>query len=139
LTDCGLQCVFQVYRGLLLPVANTWMLWSLFHKLDVRVTPHLVLAEAALLALCYLCAYCLRLRFMLVVPVQLVTVLLSATVAASTCGADGSPQRSVLCVAFVCALQLLLGLVLPLLVGHALDARRGRRFMPHVQAKRQQT
>lgn len=34
--------VFHMYRVIVLPVANTWMLWSLFNKLEFFPGPTLI-------------------------------------------------------------------------------------------------
>jgi hypothetical protein len=42
--------VFQMYRLVVLPVANTWMSWSLLHKLGITPGPLVVAATGAAVA-----------------------------------------------------------------------------------------
>ena len=127
-------CIFQIYRAMLLPIANTWMLWSLIHKIGLELSAFVLISEGVVLSMCYVLA--VKMRFMLNVPVQLVTVVFSASIAAGTCGPSHVPSRSVLCMCCITLMQLFLGVVLPMLLLCLLDMHSGRSFMPHVQAKR---
>ena len=127
-------CVFQVYRLLLLPFANTWMLWSLLHKLEIRLSDSVLLTQAALLISCF--AFSLRLQTPLLIPVQLLAVCFSATAAARVCPATATTAAVLSCMSGVMCLQLTLSVGMPLLLTRLIEARACRSFVPHVQAKR---
>lgn len=127
-------CVFQVYRTVLLPNANTWMLWSLTQKLGIEVTASMHIMQGALLCLCFIFAR--RVPFLLSVPVQLLTVVFSASTAVSMCGPLETDPNALVCMTAVTCMQLAVGLALPAVMLYFRDAHDNRSFMPHVQAKR---
>lgn len=128
-------CVFQVYRVFLLPFANTWMLWSLVNKLELQITLPMWLSQALLLGSCYLFSF--KLRFLLRVPVQLVTVCFSSSTAVRCCGGPSSSGSYALaCLCGIMWLQVVLGIIAPGLITHRLESSSCRSFVPHVQAKR---
>lgn len=128
--------VFQAYRLVVLPVANTWMSWSLLRKLGISPGPGVVTALAALFLL-FLLLGCTSIRFFLHAPLQLASVLLAASATTDVCSRLLAAPSGVRCMGVVSALQLSLGVVLPAVLSHTLDARYGaKRLLPHVQAKR---
>jgi hypothetical protein len=127
-------CVFQVYRVLLLPFANTWMLWSLVNKLEFEVTTSMWMLQGLLLAGCYMFAF--KMRSLLHVPVQLVTVCVAASTAVRCCTRPDSGGYGLLCMCGIMWLQIVLSIIVPGLIQHRLEATSCRSFVPHVQAKR---
>ena len=78
-----------------------------------------------------------QVRFFLHAPLQLASVLLAASATTDVCSRLLAAPSGVRCMGVVSALQLSLGVVLPAVLSHTLDARCGaRRSLPHVQAKR---
>jgi hypothetical protein len=125
--------VFQVYRVVVLPVANTWMSWSLLNKMDV--TPSYgVIALLGVLLMTFV-VLGVQVRFFLHAPLQLASVLFAATSTPDICGLFFESTSSLRCIGIVSALQLTLGLVLPSAMVYFLESRSGRCFMPHMQAK----
>lgn len=128
-------CVLQVYRVFLLPFANTWMLWSLVNKLEFEISLSMWLSQGLLLGSCYLFSF--RVRSLLRVPVQLVTVSFSSSTAVRCCGGPhNSGGFALACLCGVMWLQIVLGIVIPGLIIHRLEMSSCRSFVPHVQAKR---
>lgn len=127
-------CVFQVYRVFLLPFANTWMLWSLVKKLELKITLFMWVTQGLLLVGCYLCS--IKLRALLNVPVQLVTVCFSASTAVRCCS---HPEFGLVVLGCMCGImwmQIALSIVAPGLIMHMLESSTCRSFVPHVQARR---
>jgi hypothetical protein len=127
-------CIFQIYRVLLLPFANTWMLWSLISRLDLKVSNLMLAGQAAAATACLLLS--VRLRALLHVPVQLLTVCCAASAAARLCGPPQSRALMAACMGGVLSTQLLVSLAAPILLTVTLDSGSFRSFVPHVQAKR---
>ena len=127
-------CIFQLYRVFLLPFANTWMLYSLLEKLEVSISLSTCGIEGALVACC--CAIPARMRTLLHVPIQLISVSFTASVASKLCPASGSLTVLSICMGSVLSLQLALTMVLPVLLAVSFEAGSCRSFVPHVQAKR---
>lgn len=129
-------CVFQIYRTVLLPFANTWMLWSLLLRMDVRVSAPALAAQLAAALACLLLS--VRLRALLHVPVQFLTVCCAASAAARLCAPPQPRAAMAACVGGVLSVQLAVSVAVPLLLTVTLDysgaARRSS--VPHVQAKR---
>lgn len=129
-----LLCAFQLYRVLLLPFANTWMLWSLLDKLAVPIPTALLASLAALLATCYRLS--MRHRALMHVPVQLVAMGLSAAGAARCCPAQRQGAVAVGCAGGTLAVQVALSALVPAVIAEMAQASAPRTFLPHVQAKR---
>jgi hypothetical protein len=129
-------CVFQVYRVFLLPSANTWMLWSLVKKLGFEITLSMWISQGLLLGSCYLFSF--KLRSLLRVPVQLVTLCFSSSTAVRCCGGSSSSVglNGLACTCGIMWLQIVLGIIAPVLIMHRLELSSCRSFVPHVQAKR---
>ncbi|KAL0023379.1 hypothetical protein WJX79_000175 [Trebouxia sp. C0005] len=72
--------MFSLYRMIVLPIANTWMSWSLLHKLQWDPTPPLLGGLGLIMTLFLFVG--LKVRFFLHAPLQLATVLLAAARAA---------------------------------------------------------
>jgi hypothetical protein len=130
----ALLCAFQLYRALLLPFVNTWMLWSLLGKLALPISNAFWFAQAALLAACL--ALSIPLRALLHVPVQLFAVCFSASTASRLCPAPASWAAAGACAGGVLALQLALSVAAPALIAASVQASPVRSFVPHVQVKR---
>jgi hypothetical protein len=126
-------CIFQVYRVVLLPFANTWMLWSLIIKLQLTVSDGLWLTQAILLISCFFLS--LRVRALLHVPVQLVTVCFSASTAARMCSTSGAAPV-MLCMSSVMLMLMVFSVAVPIVITYSIKVNALRRFVPHVQAKR---
>ena len=127
-------CIFQLYRVFLLPFANTWMLYSLIDKLQVSISSGMCMLQGFLLGSCFFLS--IRMRALLHVPVQLVSVCFSASVASKVCPASGTLPMVTLCMSSVLSLQLALGVAVPMLISFSCEAGSCRSFVPHVQAKR---
>ncbi|KAF6257539.1 hypothetical protein COO60DRAFT_1523258 [Scenedesmus sp. NREL 46B-D3] len=126
--------VFQAYRVVVLPVANTWMSWSLLNKMSVTPSWGVVAVLGLILLACI--AMGLQVRFFLHAPLQLASVLFAATSTPDICGAFFDSTSSLRCIGIISAVQLSLGLVLPSLMVYLLEGRSRRAFLPHMQAKR---
>jgi hypothetical protein len=124
----------QVYRVVVLPVANTWMSWSLLNKMDVTPSYGVIVLLGVLLMTFIILG--VQVRFFLHAPLQLASVLFAATSTPDICGMFFESTSSLRCIGIVSALQLTLGLVLPSVMVYFLESRSGRCFMPHMQAKR---
>lgn len=127
--------VFQAYRAVVLPVANTWMTWSLLDKVDL-VSPGYPLTALLGLATAACLIVGLQVRFFLHAPLQLASVLFAATSTREVCGPSVQPASSPRCMLLISALQLFLGFGLPGAIVWALEGRGGRVYMPHMQCKR---
>jgi hypothetical protein len=126
--------IFQIYRVVVLPVANTWMSWSLLNKMDVTPSYGVIILLGVLLMTFIILG--VQVRFFLHAPLQLASVLFAATSTPDICGMFFESTSSLRCIGIVSALQLTLGLVLPSVMVYFLESRSGRCFMPHMQAKR---
>lgn len=126
--------VLQAYRVVVLPVANTWMSWSLLNKMSVTPSWGVVAVLGLILLACIVMG--LQVRFFLHAPLQLASVLFAATSTPDICGAFFDSTSSLRCIGIISAVQLSLGLVLPSLMVYLLEGRSGRVFLPHMQAKR---
>ena len=127
--------VFQAYRLIVLPVANTWMSWSLLHKLGVRPGGALVATLGA--GVGGLLALGARVRSLLHAPLQLASVLFAAAATTDLCTWAFGSVAGARCMGAVSLLQLSLGVGLPAVLVHVLDSRAGAKpYLPHVQAKR---
>lgn len=126
--------LFQVYRVVVLPMANTWMSWSLLNKMELNPGGGVVLLLGAVMLAFILIG--VQVRFFLHAPLQLVSVLFAATSTSDICGRLLDGTSGLRCIAVISALQLSLGLLLPAALVHFLEARGGRCFLPHMQAKR---
>ncbi|KAI7838043.1 hypothetical protein COHA_008127 [Chlorella ohadii] len=111
--------VFQMYRLVVLPVANTWMSWSLLNKLGIAPST-------------------LVMRFLLHAPLQLASVLFAASSTTEVCGRFFASNTSLGCMGAVSLMQLSLGVFIPGIMCHLLDMRGSpdKPYLPHVQAKR---
>ncbi|KAL3144765.1 hypothetical protein ABBQ38_001880 [Trebouxia sp. C0009 RCD-2024] len=125
--------VLTLYRLVVLPVANTWMSWSLLHKLHWDPNPPFLAALTLLMTL--FLALGLKVRFFLHAPLQLVTVLLAAASAQHVCSAVQATTGGAACLSLISAQQLFLGLLIPSVLMFVLDYRVGSGYMPHIQAK----
>jgi len=126
--------IFQCYRVVVLPVANTWMSWSLLHKMEVQPSAGVIALLGAVLVACMVMGA--QVRFFLHAPLQLASVLFAATSTPDICGAFFQATSSLRCIGIISGVQLSLGLVLPSIMVYCLESRSGRVFMPHMQAKR---
>lgn len=129
--------MFHVYRLVVLPVANTWMGWSLLSKLGVRPGPIAVTALA--IAFVGLLAAGLRVRALLHAPLQLASVVFSAASTPQVCDkAFGVEPTGLRCMAAVSLMQFTVGVLLPSIMIHIVDLRvsTAKHYLPHVQAKR---
>lgn len=125
--------LFSLYRMIVLPIANTWMSWSLLHKLQWDPTPPLLGGLGLLMTLFLFVG--LKVRFFLHAPLQLATVLLAAASAHHICTAVQANTTGAACLSLVSALQMLLGLLVPSFLTFMLDFRVSSSYLPHVQAK----
>ncbi|KAK9832159.1 hypothetical protein WJX74_000990 [Apatococcus lobatus] len=107
--------LFSSYRQMAMPVANTWLSWSLLRLLHVEATlsAALFLLAAAILGL--VLGVWGRMRFLLQGPLQLVSVLCAVTIMqllwpTRVAGPSPSPATWLL---VACALQLLTALAAP--------------------------
>ena len=126
-----------MYRLVVLPVANTWMGWSLLSKLGVRPGPVAVTALAV--GFVALLTAGLRVRTLLHAPLQLASVIFSAASTPQVCAkAFGVEPTGLRCMAAVSLLQFTVGVVLPSIMVHIVDLRTStaKHYLPHVQAKR---
>lgn len=128
--------VFHVYRLVVLPIANTWMSWSLLNKLGVKPGGTAVVIMGALFMCLFLAG--LRMRALLHAPLQLASVLFAAASTTQLCTQAFGEPKGLRCMGAVSLLQLLLGVLLPSLAAHLVDlkASTGKHHLPHVQAKR---
>lgn len=76
-----------------------------------------------------------QVRFFHLAPHLLASALFAAAAAPGACGRAGLAPLGAACLAGTTALQLALGLAAPALLARALDMRRVRVFLPHVQAR----
>eukprot|EP00887_Chlorella_sp_A99_P000529 scaffold17.g529.t1 len=123
---------FQAYRLLVLPVANTWMSWSLLNKLGITPGGAVVAAIGCVVLACLM-------RFFLHAPLQLASVLFAASSTTKVCSRFFASTTGLGCMSAVSLVQLSLGVFVPTLLGQLLDARSAGdkpAFLPHVQAKR---
>ncbi|GMH44980.1 hypothetical protein BSKO_12937 [Bryopsis sp. KO-2023] len=116
--------VFQIYRVIVVPVANTWMSWRVLHNMNFQPELHIIVLLGVLLMLCVVLG--IQVRFLLHTPVQLVSIFFAAISTPDLCGNpnpdDGqSFSHGFTCVGFISAVQLSLGFVLPALVMHLQD------------------
>eukprot|EP00878_Enallax_costatus_P017333 GHUV01018204.1.p1 GENE.GHUV01018204.1~~GHUV01018204.1.p1 ORF type:complete len:568 (+),score=175.64 GHUV01018204.1:651-2354(+) len=128
--------IFNAYRAVVLPIANTWMSWSVLNKMSVAPSWPIVALLGVLLVACIIMG--LQVRFFLHAPLQLASVLFAATTTPDICGALLDNTSSVRCIGIVSGLQLTLGLVLPSLLVYCLESKPNHAFLPHMQAKRWQ-
>ncbi|KAL4438694.1 hypothetical protein ABPG77_006298 [Micractinium sp. CCAP 211/92] len=127
--------VFQMYRLVVLPVANTWMSWSLLNKLGIAPSS-LVVALTGLAVLALIVAG-VQMRFLLHAPLQLASVLFAASSTTEVCGRFFASNTSLGCMGAVSLMQLSLGVLIPSIMCHLLDMRStDKPYLPHVQAKR---
>ncbi|DBA75798.1 hypothetical protein WJX77_002902 [Trebouxia sp. C0004] len=125
--------MFSLYRMIVLPIANTWMSWSLLHKLQWDPTPPLLGGLGLIMTLFLFVG--LKVRFFLHAPLQLATVLLAAASAHHICTAVQANTTGAACLSLISALQMLLGLLVPSFLTFMLDFRVSSSYLPHVQAK----
>ncbi|KAI3431605.1 hypothetical protein D9Q98_004655 [Chlorella vulgaris] len=131
--------VFQMYRLIVLPVANTWMSWSLLNKLGIAPSSTVVAATGmAVLVLIVAGGVGVQTRFLLHAPLQLASVLFAASSTTEVCGRFFASNTSLGCMGAVSVMQLSLGVFVPGLMCHLLDMRGAadKPYLPHVQAKR---
>ncbi len=76
-----------------------------------------------------------QVRFFHLAPHLLASALFAAAAAPGACGRAGLAPLGAACLGGTTALQLALGLAAPALLARALDMRRVRVFLPHVQAR----
>ena len=129
--------VFQMYRLVVLPVANTWMSWSLLSKLGIAPAGREVAAIGGVVLLFMLLG--LHVRFFLHAPLQLASVLFAASATTDVCTRIFASTSGLGCMSVVSALQLSLGVVVPSVLVHVLEMRVSpgdKPQLPHVQAKR---
>jgi hypothetical protein len=128
--------VFQMYRLVVLPVANTWMSWSLLNKLGIA--PSTLVVACIGLAVVALIIAGVQMRFLLHAPLQLASVLFAASSTTEVCGRFFASNTSLGCMGAVSLMQLSLGVFIPGIMCHLLDMRGSpdKPYLPHVQAKR---
>lgn len=127
--------VFQMYRLVVLPVANTWMSWSLLNKLGIA--PSTLVVSLTGLAVLALIVAGVQMRFLLHAPLQLASVLFAASSTTEVCGRFFASNTSLGCMGAVSLMQLSLGVLIPSIMCHLLDMRStDKPYLPHVQAKR---
>lgn len=128
-------CFFQVYRICLVPCANTWMLWSLFRKLNISVSNATWVAQALVLASCML----IQKQPLLHDSLQFVTLCFSASTATRICPSSASKPMSLVCLGGVMMFQAAVGLLARLAAIDYAESTRSRDFLPHVQPRRPMT
>ena len=127
-------CIFQLYRAFLLPFANTWMLYSLIGKLELKVSIVMCYLQSVLLCACFVLPT--RTRAALHIPVQLVSVSFSASVASRLCPASTSLTTLSVCIGSVLSAQHVMTMAVPIALAMSFQEGPCRSFVPHVQAKR---
>lgn len=124
-----------MYRLVVLPVANTWMSWSLLNKLGVNPGGPLVASLGV--GVGGLVVAGSKVRSLLHAPLQLASVLFAAASTTDLCTRAFGSTTGLRCMGAVSLLQLSIGVGLPSVLVHVLDARAaGKKYLPHVQAKR---
>ncbi|GAB4823699.1 hypothetical protein N2152v2_010745 [Parachlorella kessleri] len=106
--------VFQMYRLVVLPVANTWMSWSLLNKLGITPGAAVVAAIGALVVVFLVLG--VQMRFFLHAPLQLASVLFAASSTTDVCSLLLSSTTGLGCMSLVSLLQLSVGVVIPSLM-----------------------
>ncbi|KAK9852596.1 hypothetical protein WJX84_006610, partial [Apatococcus fuscideae] len=110
--------LFSSYRQMAMPVANTWLSWSLLRLLHVEASLTAAVFLLAAASMCLLLGIWARMRFLLQGPLQLVSVLCAVTIMqllwpTRVAGPSPSPATWLL---VACALQLLTALTAPTLM-----------------------
>lgn len=128
--------IFQMYRVVVLPVANTWMSWSLLNKLGIRPGTMVISALGGVVVLFLVLG--VQVRSFLHAPLQLASVVFAAATTTDLCSALFGGVFGLRCMGVMSLMQLSLGVVVPSLLVHVLEMRNSgqKPYLPHVQAKR---
>lgn len=126
--------ICQIYRVIVIPVANTWMSWRVFHHLELKPDLQYFILLAIGLLVCILLGS--QVRFLLQVPLQLLSIILTAMSTPEVC------HRFVpisiypfLCVGMVSTLQVFVAYLIPTLLVQNLGAlpRKGEFLVKNCQ------
>jgi len=127
----------QLYRVVIVPVANTWMSWRVLNNLDFEPDLKYVLSCALMLCLCILAGS--QFPFLLHAPLQMLFIIFAALSTPAVCHQfDPSQTYSFLCLGSFSALQVLLAYLIPSLVlqqQKRVDTSRSGPYIPHQQVK----
>ncbi|KFM24413.1 hypothetical protein F751_3131 [Auxenochlorella protothecoides] len=115
-TSAGAKA-YATLRALALPLANTWVGWSLLDRLGYVPSLPAVLSTAGAVGLCLAAGR--QARSLLQGPLQLASMALAATSTTGLCSAAFGSTRGWACMGLISGLQLGMGVLLPALMLHA--------------------
>eukprot|EP01025_Chloroclados_australasicus_P023062 TRINITY_DN23537_c0_g3_i1.p1 TRINITY_DN23537_c0_g3~~TRINITY_DN23537_c0_g3_i1.p1 ORF type:complete len:644 (-),score=74.39 TRINITY_DN23537_c0_g3_i1:180-2111(-) len=129
------MAILQMYRALLLPMANTWMSWNLVNRMEIA--PSFTLMFLLGLTLLMLMFLGVQIRFLLNAPLQLASVLFAALISGDFCPLVGiKDPESTRCLHVIMVIQMLLGLLVPSILLQFYNNYFPRSMLPHVSIRR---
>jgi len=128
----------QLYRVVVVPMANTWMSWKVLSNLDFQPDFYYVLIFATLVCACIV--FGSQFPFLLHAPLQMLSIIFAALSTPAVCHQfDPTQTYSFLCLGSFSALQVLLAYLIPTLVlpePRRGDTAKSGPYIAHQQVKR---